>query len=103
MERTDFFKKYYFYDDKSLFVSIAKSIITIESLFGTIPNVHLHGNISKVIFESGKEWYLLYTNKILLLLLVFNILKFNFKKQIKLFIDKKGAPNKIKSIIFEHQ
>ena len=52
MEMADFFKNYYFYGDQSLFVSIAKSIITIESLFGTFLNIHLHGNISKVpIFE----------------------------------------------------
>jgi hypothetical protein len=51
MEMRNFFKNYYFYGDKSLFVTIAKSIITLESLFGTISNVHLHGNMSKVFCE----------------------------------------------------
>jgi hypothetical protein len=32
-------------------LALPNLLITIESLFGKIPNVHLHGNISKVIFE----------------------------------------------------
>lgn len=36
------------YGDQSWFPSIARALINIQQWFGSIPNVHLHGNCAKV-------------------------------------------------------
>ena len=40
--------------DQTWFMSIAKSLINIQDWFGKIPNIHLHGNCSKVTQSSIK-------------------------------------------------
>jgi len=51
MEFPRFFTNYFLSGDQSWFPSIAKSLINIQDWFGTIPNVHLHGNCAKGVFE----------------------------------------------------
>lgn len=51
MEFPRFFSNYFLFGDQSWFPSIAKSLINIQEWFGIIPNVHLHGNCAKSIYE----------------------------------------------------
>lgn len=51
MEFPRFYTNYFLNGDQSWFSSIAKSLINIQDWFGTIPNIHLHGNCAKGVYE----------------------------------------------------
>ncbi len=51
LRRTLFNFSIYKFGDQSWFTSIAKSLLNLQEWYGPIPNVHLHGNCAKGVYE----------------------------------------------------